>query len=114
MVKIHTQNGEDDEEQNEDFDRLYNELRRKTHSIRNWEPDMILDLWELAETYDQQVKVRKLLKFIEAGRFYKALKNTRKFAVALDIDELKMFKEGDRWMYRWLKAYTTVEEVGPL
>lgn len=96
------------------WDDPYDDLLYRRHSLRNFEPDEFLELWNRAKengNYENMKKVRRALKNVESGRFHEMLGAAHKVVRHLDPDEIRTFYKQHPRLMKWINVYGHIEEL---
>lgn len=86
-----------------------NELRRRGHSYRNFEPHEVMQLMK----EEGRGAGRQFLAFMESGRYETMLDAAHDMYVRLDADEAKTFWRRNPDLMRWVMVWGVSEHLNP-
>lgn len=90
-----------------DPEELLDDIKRRPHSYRNYEPQEFIYLIEEGENIRE---IRPALRRIEDGRFHTMLEKAHRFWFPLDQDEMELYAERNPRLIQWLEVYAKLEE----
>jgi hypothetical protein len=86
-----------------DPEELFQKMRLRSHSYRNYEPEEFFYLAESDEIDNQELLDE--MKIIEGGRLVPMLDEVYAFFIPLDLDERRTFNERNPDLMAWVEAY---------
>lgn len=86
---------------------LFDDIKRRTHSYRNYEPEEFFYLAESEEIGDGELLDE--FKMIEGQRIVPMLDEAYNFFKVLDPDEMRTFNERNPDLMAWMEAYIQLQ-----
>jgi hypothetical protein len=90
-----------------DPEELFQKMRLRSHSYRNYEPEEFFYLAESDEIDNQELLDE--MKIIEGGRLVPMLDEVYAFFIPLDLDERRTFNERNPDLMAWVEAYIQLQ-----
>jgi len=99
--------GRADDVESRDPEELFDDIKRRSHSYRNYEPEEFFYLAESEEIGDEELLNE--MRLIEGQRLIPMLDEIYSFFIPLDLDERKTFNERNPDLMAWVEAYIQLQ-----